>query len=76
MTRAHPFLDIDRAGWRLHTLLSLVLHVHLGMLVASALLGRRRLQVRLKVLEKSHLLLQLLWEFVELILSQHVLFLA
>ena len=46
------------------------------MLVRGALLGCTRLQVALKVLQECHLLLQLLWEFVELILGEHILLLA
>ena len=59
---SHPLLDVDGAGLRLHLVLYFALHVHLCMLVTCALLGCRRLQVALKVLEQCDFLLELLRE--------------
>ena len=73
---AHPLLDIYRASLGFHRILGIVSHVHLGMLVASALLGRRRLQIALEMLQQSNFLLELFREFRELVLGEHILLLV
>lgn len=54
VTGAHPFLHVDRAGWRLQVLqviLATEAHFHLSVLMAGTLLRCTRLQIALEVLQ-------------------------
>ena len=76
MSCSHPLFNVDRADWRLAFSSDSIGSITFSVLMRGALLGRTRLKVTFEMLQESDFLLKLFWEFVKLVLSENVLFLA